>query len=163
MPAKPITASHIANFFINFFHKHGDYLTNLKLQKLLYFSQAWHLAFYENPLFDDEIQAWVHGPVVPNIYRQFKKYEWHPIDEQPAEPKLNDSLVSYLKEIVDYYGNYSAYELEKITHTSKPWLLARKDLPDDAPSNEIISNESMRTYYQELMRQNGCEEEKTSN
>ena len=55
-----VDAQEVADFFIKFSNEHGDNLTNLKLQKLLYFAQAWYLVFYKRPLFDNEIQAWVH-------------------------------------------------------------------------------------------------------
>lgn len=81
------TARQVADYVIAFLAEHGDPTTNLKLQKLLYYSQAWYLALYDLPLFDDRIEAWVHGPVVPPVYGAFKGKEWQPIVPM-AMPKL---------------------------------------------------------------------------
>ncbi|HUZ03805.1 MAG TPA: type II toxin-antitoxin system antitoxin SocA domain-containing protein, partial [Acidobacteriaceae bacterium] len=62
---KHTSASDIAKYFIASFQKKNKAISNLKLQKLLYYAQAWHLALYGSPLFSDSIEAWVHGPVVP--------------------------------------------------------------------------------------------------
>lgn len=144
------TANEIADFFINFCYRHGDYITNLKLQKLLYFAQGWYLAFYNKPLFDDEIQAWVHGPVVPIVYQRFKRYQHNPITEDIAEQQLSESIVNHLVDVFEYYGKYSAYDLEKISHESTPWINARGNLPFDEPSNQAICIEDMRIYYSSL-------------
>lgn len=63
----------IADYIILYFQEHGEPLTNLKLQKLLYYAKGWYLALYDKPLFNDKIEAWVHGPVVPSIYHAFKQ------------------------------------------------------------------------------------------
>ena len=62
-------AQDVANFFIGRFQEAQDPVTNLKLQKLLYYAQGWYLAFFDEPLFDERIEAWLHGPVVPPIYQ----------------------------------------------------------------------------------------------
>ena len=69
----------VAQFFIGLANEQanneqGDMMTNLRLQKLLYFAQGWHLARYGKPLFDDDIEAWQYGPVVPSVYNAYKQY-----------------------------------------------------------------------------------------
>lgn len=63
-----LAAKRVADYIIAFAHEHGDPVSNLKLQKLLYYAQAWHLALHDNPLFDERIEASVHGPAVPPVY-----------------------------------------------------------------------------------------------
>lgn len=147
-----ISAIEIANFFISFCNDHGDYLTNLKLQKLLYLAQGWYLAFYNEKLFDEDIEAWVHGPVVPYVYTEFKNFGCKPISIQESGKILGDQIENHLIDVFDYYGGYSGYRLERITHQSDPWKEARGNLPSDEPSNNKISFESMKKYYFKLYK-----------
>ena len=70
------TADRVAARLVNFSHEHGSPVSNLKLQKLLYYAQAWHLAFFGAPLFDEDFEAWVHGPVVPRVFRCYRSFQW---------------------------------------------------------------------------------------
>lgn len=143
-------AHQVANFFLWFAHQHGDLLSNLKLQKLVYYAQAWHLALRGEPLFDEPVQAWVHGPVVPGIYQRFRDFGWRPISVNPEKPPFDPDTEEHLVEVMRVYGGFSAYELELMTHQERPWLEARGDLPVDAPSNACISHQSMLEFYQAL-------------
>lgn len=146
-------ASTISDFFIASLHDCGDPLSNLKLQKLLYYAQAWHLAIFDNPLFGEEIEAWVHGPVVVSEYHRFKGWAWQPIMDNPAIPKLEDSVKAHLQEVLEAYGSKNAYELEQLTHSEAPWKNARKGIPEDEPSHEIISHDEMRKFYRARMNE----------
>lgn len=147
----PVTANQVADFLICFARAHGDVLTNLKLQKLVYYAQAWHLALYDAPLYDEPIKAWVHGPVVPAVYQRFKDYGWQPItaDIDCDHLDLPESVEHHLIEVMDEYGNFSAYELERMTHEEQPWQTARKGIPMDETSNAIIQPDDMRDYYRQ--------------
>ena len=61
-------------------NENGDFMSNMKLQKMLYYQQGFHLAYYGTPLFDEEIEAWMYGPVVPCVYEHFKNYGRQGID-----------------------------------------------------------------------------------
>jgi uncharacterized phage-associated protein len=139
----------IANFLLVECRERGDILTNLKLQKLLYYAQAWYLALQNKPLFAEDFQAWIHGPVLPSQYQRFKKFEWRPIiEEEISLPKLNNEEIAHLIEIVNVFGTETASSLELMTHNEKPWREARKGLPADQHSTALISKESMRLFYQ---------------
>lgn len=140
-------ASTVADYFIAFSHEHGDLLTNLKLQKLLYYAQAWFLSLHERPLFKEDLQAWVHGPVVPEVYHRFKEATWKPILEDVSSPTLEPEVVEHLDEIMGQYGGMTAYQLERLTHQELPWINARKGFAPDEPSTAIISHVDMKTYY----------------
>lgn len=71
----------IASYFIERANQTKSTINNLKLQKLVYYSQAWHLAIHGIPLFKEDFQAWVHGPVVPELYQKYKGFGWQPIKE----------------------------------------------------------------------------------
>jgi len=126
-------------------------ITHLKLQKLLYYAQAWHLATKNKPLFAEDFQAWIHGPTLISQYDRFKKHQWLPVLEDIEFPHLkNKSLVSHLEEVVDVFGAETAVKLELMTHNERPWQDARKGVSEDAPNAAVISKESMRTFYKSV-------------
>jgi uncharacterized phage-associated protein len=140
------TANHVAARLINLSHEKQDPVSNLKLQKLLYYSQAWHLAFFKKPLYDDEIEAWVHGPVVPAIFRSYRDYKWARIS-RVEEFGVPVGVAAHLEEVWRVYGSLSAYDLERLTHSEAPWQVARAGIAPDVSSHAVISKDSMREYY----------------
>lgn len=145
-----LTHDTVANFFINFTQNHGDCLTNLKLQKLVYYAQAWHLALYDEPLFESDFQAWVHGPVCPPLYARFREYRWNPISEHPDQVDISDTVEKHLIDVFEAYGQYSGYQLEQMTHAESPWVDARGGIPLDEASVAIIPKQAMRDFYSKL-------------
>ncbi|WP_295785926.1 Panacea domain-containing protein [uncultured Microbacterium sp.] len=125
-------------------------MTAMKLQKLCYYSQAWHLVWEEEPLFGDKIEAWANGPVAPSLYDlhrgQFRV--------QPDLVKNADALPKHRASSVDavlkFYGGQSAWELSNLTHSERPWLDARGNLPLGASSHAEITPASMAEYYGSL-------------
>ena len=155
MTAKPrsdvLAPDIVANFLLTECRERGDVLTNLKLQKLLFYAQAWYLVLKNEPLFHEDFQAWVHGPALLSQYRRFKEFEWRPILKDIPPMKLEDSaVVAHLKEIVDVFGVESASALEMMTHNEAPWKDARQGLRADEPSSAVISKESMKSFYKSL-------------
>jgi uncharacterized phage-associated protein len=144
------TANAVADFFLSFCQEHGDCLTNLRLQKLVYYAQAWHLALYNAPLFDEKFQAWVHGPVVPSLYQRFKRYGWQPITAAVSEPNISGHVREHLEEVFNVYGRYSAWDLERMTHSEEPWTAAREGLDLDENCEREISDDLMLEYYRRL-------------
>ena len=149
---KAVTANSVADFFINFAHEHGDCITNKKLQKLVYYAQAWHLALYDEPLFDDRFEAWIFGPVQPKLYQRFKKYGSDPIAEQPPKPDLPSSVVKHLKDVIGVYWDFSAWKLERMVHEEDPWKNARNGLAPDVASKKVISQNDMKQFYKQRLR-----------
>lgn len=136
----------VADYFIWLANETGSFISNLKLQKLVYYAQAWYLALHGNPLFQEDFEAWVHGPVIPTLYQKYKGFGWQPILED-AKPELPEEIREFLDEVAKEYFVCDAYELEQMTHTEAPWNKARKDMPPDAPSNAVIEKEWMKEYY----------------
>lgn len=141
-----ISCYDIADYFIWLANDTGSFISNLKLQKLVYYAQAWHLAIQHQPLFQEDFEAWIHGPVIPELYQKYKSFGWKPIVEE-VKPQLPSKIVQFLEEVAVEYFCCDAYELEQMTHIEKPWNLARGDLPLDAPSQEIIKKEWIEEYY----------------
>jgi len=143
-------AKTVADYFLCRSRDFGDYLTNLKLQKLLYYAQAWNLALHDEPLFKDKIEAWIHGPVVASVYGQFKSFRWNPITENVPRPQLVEAAL--LDEILEKYGRFSALDLERMTHSETPWKTARAGLPPDVNCRREIGVNDMRVYFKSLLR-----------
>ncbi|MGH9573160.1 MAG: Panacea domain-containing protein [Candidatus Acidiferrales bacterium] len=140
-----IPVDRIAEGLINLSHDKQSPISNLKLQKLVYYSQAWHLALYGIPLFDEEIEAWVHGPVVPRVFHRYRDYRWGVL---PRNSNIVSSEVRrHIEEVWSAYGSLSAYDLERMTHSEDPWKQARAGLAPDESSHNIISKGAMKEYY----------------
>jgi uncharacterized phage-associated protein len=144
------TVDEVADTLISLAREQSIDISNLKLQKLLYYAQAWNLAFYREPLFDDEFEAWVHGPVVPAIFQRFKGYRWNEITEQ-VSPRRDVGLQRHLQEVLRTYGHFTPNQLERLTHSERPWQEARDGLSPDIPSRMKISRKSMIDFYSGLM------------
>lgn len=146
----------LADFVICHFNKEGIEITPLKLQKILYYIQAWHLVFFDHPLFKEAPEAWVNGPVYSIIYKEYKSYKNNPIvvdiDDSKYQDKLNninitDDQKEFLFEVLNVYGTMSAEKLVYLTHSEKPWNEARKGLNTFEIGTDPISFESMKNYY----------------
>jgi len=125
-------------------------LTNKKLQKLLYYAQAWSVALSNKRLFKENIEAWIHGPAIPSVYKTYKNYGFLPIvkDVDPSEfADFNAKEKKLLDSIWQIYGKYDASYLEQLTHNEEPWISARKGMAPFESSNNIISLQNMREYY----------------
>ena len=121
----------VAKFFIGLAsdqakQDHGDLMTNLRLQKLLYFAQGWHLARYGRPLFDDDIEAWRLGPVVRSVYNEYKAYGKSGIDgDLPDTDAFTEDEFSLLLDVAREYEKYGTSHLIDMTHVpGSPWAIA---------------------------------------
>ena len=124
----------------------------MKLQKLCYYAQGYALA-EGKPLFKDDFQAWQHGPVVPDMYQEYKHLTWRPINEEFKPPKLAPEVVEHLEGVVDAYGRYDGAALSTMTHRERPWLSARDGVPDTSNSDATISKDSMGRFFARKLRE----------
>lgn len=139
----------VARYFLSL-----DSMKHKKLQKLCFYSQAWYIVFTGKRLMDTDFEAWAHGPVSPKLYEYYKEWGWLTISQIPCPLSVLDKLSNYidfLNKIFDLYKNYTADELEELTHKEEPWIIARGSLPIDSPCVNIISDEVMGRYYGELI------------
>lgn len=139
-----LTCHDVAKYFLSLTDEDsGELISNLKLQKLVYYSQGFHLALYGEPLFREEIEAWMHGPVVPELYHSFKEYGSGPIpkpvdvDFDIYPPKVKELL----NDIYEVYGQFSAWKLRNLTHSEPPWINAEKSF------NKEICHRSMTEFF----------------
>lgn len=123
----------------------------MKLQKLLYYSQAWSLVWDERPMFSSRIEAWANGPVVREV---FKVYQGQ---YKVSKARLGDAtaLKAVEKETVDailrFYGNKTGFYLSELTHRERPWMEARKGLAPGEMGDHEITKSAMRDYYGSLV------------
>jgi hypothetical protein len=126
-------------------------MTAMKLQKLCYYCQAWHLVWESEPLFDSRIEAWANGPVIRDLYEEhrgkFTVKKWAKGDKSRLSEDERESIDVVLKA----YGDMSAYELSSLTHREDPWKDARGGLPAGARSETEITHEAMAEYYEGLV------------
>lgn len=121
-----------------------------KLQKICYYIQAWYLACTGQRLMNTEFQAWAHGPVSPVLYQFYRDWGGLTIPQityTQCDINIPDAVKIYIKAIYDLYKNYTADELERLTHQEEPWIQARKDVPDGAPCTNVISDKIIIEYY----------------
>ncbi len=147
---KLYSANDIAQWFINrsamdvdmFF---GEYMTNMKLQKLLYLAQCLSYAIDDKPLFKEKIQAWEHGPVVPNIYHKYKVLKADSIrDVNPVE--IDEQTATLLEYVYRRYGIYSATELRNLTHSQRAY---NKNYVENKKNIEIPLEDMKKEYLSE--------------
>ena len=132
----------IAKWIINKIHPEP-----LKLQKLLYLAQGYSYAFHDRPLFYDELEGWVHGPVVRDVYYIFKSYQYNCIDINFEIDELDEDALAVLNYVIDNFSKYDAKYLEKLSHEQEPWILSRNGLDPDEKSDKTISKESIANYF----------------
>lgn len=128
----------------------GD-MTAMKLQKLVYYSQAWSLVWDERPLFPEPIEAWANGPVCPALYEEHRGrflLEGNAIIGDPDA--LDDTGKDTVNAVLRFYGDKSAQWLSDLTHSEAPWLSARRNLAPGERSSQRISVSSMAEYYGSL-------------
>lgn len=147
---REMTVFDIANTFLKI-----ESMTHKKLQKLCYYAQAWHLALYDEPLFDGEFQAWIHGPVSPELYKEYSYAGWKPItrDDVDNVKSVDSSKYDFINIIYNTFGGYTGDELETMTHMEEPWQNARIGLQEYEPSQNIIDENDMKSFYRRLREQ----------
>lgn len=126
-------------------------MTAMKLQKLVYYAQAWSLVWDEKPLFENRIEAWANGPVVPDLYQAHKgmfrvAYGMISGEETELAPEQKETIDAILK----YYGDKSSQWLSDLTHAEDPWKDARCGLDAGERGNREITHEAMAEYYGSL-------------
>ncbi len=138
-----LTCHDVANYFLSLSDEDaGDLISNLKLQKLVYYAQGFHLALFDKSLFKEEIEAWMHGPVIPDLYHRFKDCGSGAITlDVPFDRSVfTTDQISLLNDVYQSYGQYSAWKLRNLTHEEQPWS-------DVADSRGEITCDSMSDYF----------------
>ena len=122
----------------------ADMISNLKLQKLLYYAQGCTLALFNKPLFDDEIYAWQHGPVVPTIYHKYKQFHANGIAYEGD--LIPPDIEKVLEDVNEEFGQFSAWKLRNMTHAETPWKTT--EIGEEIPV-EIIKKYFVENYIEQ--------------
>lgn len=127
-------------------------MTAMKLQKLVYYSQAWALAWTEEPLFDEEVEAWANGPVVRSLFEQHRGMFKVSVQDIPNGDSsvLSKDEKDTIDRVLGFYGDKSPQWLSELTHIEAPWKNARSGIPDYVRDNTVISKASILEYYANL-------------
>lgn len=153
------TVENVCDYIILRLSEAQECVNMLKLQKLLYYCQAWNLAIHDEELFRDDFQAWIHGPVNRTIYDRFKdskslysqmseidiRSTFNIMDLSPRDKNLIDS-------VLEVYAKYSGTQLEQLTHMEDPWTKAREGYSPAQRCEEIIDKDLMRSYYKSRLQ-----------
>lgn len=131
----------VANEFLSI-----ESMTPKKIQKLCYYAQGWYSAITKKKLFDDQIQAWVHGPVSPKLYDRFKIYGYSKIPKNESKTS-NEELKGIVRQIYRIYGKLDGDQLEELTHQESPWKKARKGLEAYESSTNVIDFDDMVSFF----------------
>lgn len=137
----------IANWFLNENRKQmnfedSEYITNLKLQKLLYYAQGYYLSQKNESLIKEDFLAWEHGPVIRTIYDKFKRYGSNGIQyEDDYNDNLDEETNSILKKVYNHFAQYTAWKLRDMTHNEEPWK--------NTVRNNIIPKKDIEKYFKE--------------
>ena len=144
-----ISCKDVANYFLSLTDEDsGELISNLRLQKLVYYAQGFHLAIFDTPLFPENIEAWTYGPVIPNLYHEYKDYGQRsiPAPEDFDVSKYDSQTKDLLDEVYNVFGQFSAWKLADMTHQEPPFVMAHK-----VGQGTSISLESMKKYFETLV------------
>jgi uncharacterized phage-associated protein len=134
--------SDVADYFLCLLQIDADdFISNLKMQKLCYYAQGFHLTLNNTRLFSNDIEAWQHGPVVPELYRKYKTPSDLLVSKGFDPHVLSEKVRSLLEDIYQTYGQYSAWRLRDMTHQEPPWLNTLKR------HETIISDQEMINFF----------------
>ena len=139
----------IANWLIFKAAEYGDLITHLKVQKLLYYSEAWVQALLDKELFRENIQAWSHGPVVPEVFHALKSHQWNclPVPDEKLIIKIDNEYLDVLNQVFDTYADIPAKTLELMTHNDEPWINARGHLEAEERCEVIMPKNEIKIYF----------------
>ncbi|KGR90178.1 hypothetical protein CD30_13085 [Ureibacillus massiliensis 4400831 = CIP 108448 = CCUG 49529] len=147
----------LSKYILGYINEMGLEVNHLKLQKLIYYVDAWHMVFLKEPLIDEDFEAWMHGPVVRNVWNYYKEKSILnaviPSSEETIslENYLSEEQIQVINDVLDEYGNKTPYYLECLTHEEKPWLTARIGYAPSDRCEERISKNIMKEYYTEKL------------
>lgn len=174
----PYTPDALANYFLDLAEEAKRPLTNMEVQKLVFYAHAWHLAIQpsESPLIAECIEAWDYGPVLRSLYRQFSRFKDKPIGSARAkelqyangevteyvpnilsEGSTAEFEATYASTLLDWvwkmYGRYDGIQLSKLTHAEgEPWRIVIDKYEGKIPRGLHIPNSLIRECFQKKQK-----------
>ncbi|MDP3764471.1 MAG: DUF4065 domain-containing protein [bacterium] len=151
-----LRAQKIADYFLWKASNEKKAITNKKLQKLLYYAQAWSLVLRDKKLFNEKIEAWVHGPAVRDVYFEYKNFGFGPIVKNVSSEDIamiSQEIKNFLDQVWSVYGKKDAAYLEYLSHSEIPWQKAREGIESSVGSENEISLKDMKEFYAAKLKQ----------
>lgn len=157
-----MNALEVSQYLIAKFDNVGDFVTNKKLNKVLYYVKAWGLVFFPDGVIDEPFEAWIHGPVCVPVYQQYKIFGYNPIRQEYKNgisssqfinnfkqglPSEELNKVSLIDAVFNKYAQLSSLQLELLTHSEKPWIEAREGLSPIETGKVEIKESTMKEFY----------------
>lgn len=137
-----INATRIGQYFLS----KNQELTDIQIQKLVYYAYSWYMVFHDGKkLFDERPEAWIHGPVFRTLFDSMKDYK--KFSDLSCVEQMGKSNSEFLDKIYNVYGKYSGNELERMTHSESPWINARNGLQPHEFSQNKIDDRDIISYY----------------
>ena len=178
LPASACSAKAVANYFLDVAERQGETLNQMKLQKLVYIAHGWHLAIRERPLIQESVEAWTYGPIIADLYHEFKKFGNMPITERATEIKSRQTAGGpfsisfsieeptidrdsddpeytrrFLDKVWEVYGDFTAVQLSNLTHEpDTPWDQTRQLYRNKRSVS--IPDETIAAYYRKRVKEN---------
>jgi uncharacterized phage-associated protein len=159
MSLAKVDSKELANYILA---KVGS-MTHLKLQKLVYYAEAYHLAYFEKSIIDDHFEAWLHGPVsrklwdhikgVANVYDSIMCPGDKNVLIKNFKNKVTKDQLELINDVLKEYGQESSYALECMTHAEDPWRNAREGYAPGDKCEKIIDKKLMKRYYKQNLYQ----------
>ena len=159
---RPYRAKTIAYYFLELGERDNVSISPMKLQKLIYFAHGWCLAITGEPLIEESVDAWMYGPVVADVYYEFKEFGAETIQGKKPDKIIQERLealkkdkqtVQLIDKVWEIYGHYDAFKLSQMTHLpNTPWLKARSKTPEKL--NVTIDDDSIREYFINTVQKN---------
>jgi uncharacterized phage-associated protein len=138
----PTTVNQVANFFLT-----KEAMTHKKLQKLTYYAYSWFLALEDRRLFENQFEAWIHGPVCTELYAKYRNFGWQDIPKIESHEIENKSVLEVIENVYESYGHLDGDQLEYLTHQEEPWVEARNGIPSSIACNSKLDDVVIRRFY----------------
>jgi uncharacterized phage-associated protein len=158
---KYINPKDVVKYLLYRYSFDGEPITNLKIQKLLYYVYVWDLVINKERCFEEKFQAWPNGPVLPSMYQALKNYGAAPLStdflevdtptleeyESKLKGNMGEQLINIIDQVYEKYGIKSAFELVALTHNEAPWIKARQELEVSEKTANEIADEDILSFY----------------
>lgn len=150
MKKRNVTIYAAADYFLSIVDREsGETITPLKLQKILYYAQGWYMAYNNVPLFDEDFEAWEHGPANRDLYNTYKSYGYGIINEPEKKPDIDSETSKFLNRVWNTYGIYDGKYLEEMTHNEIPW----KKTVEEKGYNKIIEKKLIKSFFKNRLNE----------
>lgn len=150
----------VAKYLIAKSDEVGDLITNKKLQKILYYVKAWGLVYFNDGILSEPFEAWVHGPVCPEVYQHYKVNGYKPLSVDYNGISSSEYVKKFQKDhsdearkvqlidaVFNKYAVLTSFQLEMLSHNERPWIEARGNLSPLENGSQAINADTMKAYY----------------